>query len=192
LQYSYHNSDWIYTIGLIYGANTGLNSTDKLEFTHNEITSSLEQDEQGAITIPEKFGIGFSVNKKNNFRVGFDYKWNKWSNITFANPNIDVKNSNRYSIGVEYTPGKKEKMSKRVSYRLGANYKNSFLEIGNTQINSMAINLGLGIPYNAKDNINFSMEYGEEGTLKNALVKSNYLMFYLNFSLHEFWTKRQY
>jgi hypothetical protein len=192
VQYSYRNNDWQYTIGLIYGADKKLKSTDNLEFTHNGITSSLEQGEQLDITIPEKFGIGFSVKKGNNFRAGLDYEWNNWSNINFSNPNIDTKNSNRFSIGVEYTPGQKEKSLKRLHYRLGANYKNSYLEIDNTQINSMAINFGLGIPFNEKDNVNISVEYGEEGTLSNGLIKNNYMVFYLNFSLHQFWTKRNF
>ena len=187
LQYSISNKDWLYTIGLIYGASTKLNSIDNLEFTYNEITSSLEQDEQLDIKIPQKYGVGISVKKDNKFRAGFDYEWKNWSNINFSNPNLDTKNSNRFSIGVEYSPGQRYNWLKSFFYRLGANYKNSYLEIDNTEINSRGVNFGIGIPCGEISMFNLSLEYGEEGTLSKELIKNSYWMFYLNFSIHEIW-----
>jgi len=192
LQYSISNNDWLYTIGLIYGANNKLNVSDDLEFTYDGTTSSLEQDEQLDITIPKKLGLGLALKKGNNFRAGFDYEWKNWSTINFSNPNLDTRNSNRFSIGAEYSPGQSNDWLKSCFYRLGANYKNSYLEIDNTPINSTGINFGVGIPYNEINMINLSIEYGEEGTLSKGLIKNNYWVFYLNFSLHEFWLRRKF
>ena len=192
VQYSIRNSDWLYTIGLIYGASTKLNSIDDLEFTYDGITSSLEQDEQLDMKIPQKYGVGISVKKDNKFRAGFDYEWKNWSNINFSNPNLDTKNSNRFSIGVEYSPGQRDNSFRNLFYRLGVNYKNSYLEIDRTQINSMGINFGVGVAYSHANTFNFSIEYGEEGTLSKGLIKNNYLVFYFNFSLHEFWGRRKF
>ena len=66
---------------------------------------------------------------------------------------------------------------------MGANYKNSYLKIDGTPINSMAVDVGIGIPYD----INITLEYGEQGTLDKGLVKNNYLMLYVNITLQEFW-----
>ena len=187
LQYSIRNSDWLYSVGLIYGADKKLNTIDKLEFTYNETTSSLEQDEQLDIKIPQKLGLGLSVKKGNNFRAGFDYEWKNWSNINFSNPNLDTKDSNRFSIGVEYSPGQRDNWLKSLFYRLGANYKNSYLEIDYTEINSTGVNFGVGIPCGEISMFNLSIEYGEEGTLSKGLIKNSYWMFYLNFSVHEIW-----
>jgi hypothetical protein len=189
MQYSINNDNWLYTIGLIYGSSETLNTTDELEFIYNGISTSLEQDDE-SLKLPEKFGIGISLKNGNNFRAGLDYEWGSWSSINYSNSNFNTKNSNRYSIGVEYKPEEDRRGGwlNDLTYRLGANYKNSYLEIDNTQINSMAINLGLGIPYETFGNINLSFEYGEEGTLSNGLIMNSYLKFYLNISLPEFWS----
>jgi len=126
LQYFIGNNDWLYTIGLIYGASKKLDTTDDLEFTYDGETSSLEPDEQLDIRIPQKLGLGISVKRSSNFRAGFDYEWNNWSSINFSNPKLDTKNSNRFSIGVEYSPFQKDNGLKSFVYRLGANYKNSY------------------------------------------------------------------
>lgn len=190
--HSAKEQNWVYTIGLIYGAGKKLHTNDDLEFTYNGATSSLEQEKQLDIRIPQKFGIGIAVKNGNNFRAGFDYEWAEWSNINFSNPNLDTKNSSRFSIGAEYFPGKSRDDSwlKKMYYRLGANYKNSYLEIDNTPINSKGITFGVGIPYDYTSTINFSIEYGEEGTLSKGLIKNSYWQFYLSFSLPELWSSR--
>ncbi len=190
LQYAVHNRDWLYTIGMIYGESKKLNTNDDLEFTYERTTSYLEQDSQLDIKIPQKRGVGISIKKGNNFRAGFDYEWKNWSKINFSNPNLDTKNSNRFSIGLEYSPGQRKNWLNSLYYRFGANYKNTYLEIDNTPINSMAFNFGVGIPYNGINMINLSVEYGDEGTLSKGLIKNNYWVFYLNFTLHEFWARR--
>ena len=186
IQYSYNSEDWLYTIGAIYGGSKKLKTTDDLVFTYNNADTELVQDEILDIKVPQKFGLGFSIKKGRKFKAGFDYEWKNWSSINFSNPNTNTKNSNRYSIGVEYSPIKERKNSwfDTFTYRLGANYKNSYLEIDGTQIDSKAINLGLGIPYDKLSNINLAIEYGEEGTLENG-----YWMFYINISLHGLWSK---
>ncbi len=192
LQYSIGDNDWLYTIGFIYGTGKKLNTTNEREFTYNGTISTLEQDEPLSIKIPQKFGIGISVKKNHNFRAGFDYERRNWSIINFPNPNLNTKNSDRFSMGVEYSPGREGNWLKSLYYRLGANYKNSYLEIKNTPINSKGINFGIGIPQGETNNFNISIEYGEEGTLRKGLIKNNYWVFYLSFSLHEFWIKRHF
>ena len=191
LQYSLNYNDWKYTVGLIYASGKKLNTSDDLTFTYSGTTDTLEHDKPKAIQIPQKLGIGISLNNNNNFRAGFDYQWQDWSGTSFSNSNLDTKNSNRFSIGVEYSPGQNKSTDnwlRSLFYRLGANYKNSYLKIDNTPINSAGINLGVGIPYDKTNIINFSIEYGEEGTLNKGLIKNSYYMFYLNISLYEFWS----
>lgn len=191
LQYSIGFRDWRYTVGLVYGPEKKLHSIDDLEFTYNGTTTALTQDDDLNISIPKKYGAGFSIQKNNNLRAGFDYEWKKWSYLKFLNPNLDAKNSKRFSFGLEYSPQKRGSIFNRAFYRFGANYKNSYIEIDNTQINSVGLSLGIGIPqYYKLNNFNFSVEYGEEGTMNNGLIKNNYFMLYSSFSLHEFWARR--
>ena len=191
LQYSLNYNSWKYTVGLIYASGKKLNTSDDLTFTYSGATDTLKHDEPKAIQIPQKLGIGISLNNNNNFRAGFDYQWQDWSGASFANPNLDTKNSNRFSIGIEYSPGQNKNSDSWLNtliYRLGTNYNSSYLKIDNTPINSMGLTLGVGIPYDRTNTINFSVEYGEEGTLNKGLIKNSYFMFYLNISMYEFWS----
>jgi hypothetical protein len=191
IQYSIPVDTWLCTIGLIYGANKKLNTADNLEFIYNGTTNALEQDEQLDIKIPQKFGFGISFKRGNNFRGGIDYELGNWSSINFSNQNLDTKNNSRFSVGIEFSPTNNrqdESWFNSLFYRLGANYKNSYLKIDNTPIDSKGINLGIGIPYDKSSIINFAIEYGEEGTLNKGLIKNSYWMFYINISLYEFWS----
>jgi long-subunit fatty acid transport protein len=143
------------------------------------MTGSLEHGEQPDIKVPQKFGVGISA-QTNKFRVGFDYEWKNWSTINFRHPTLETKNSNRYSVGMEYSHG-------TLFYRLGAHYRNSYLEIDNTQINSSGISGGVGIPFSTASCLNLSVEYGEEGTLNKGLIKNSYWMLYVSVSFRELW-----
>ena len=187
LQYSYNINDLLYTIGFVYGNSTKLDLTDNVEFTYNGTNDTFNEDEKLDIKIPQKFGLGIAVKKENYFRADFDYEWESWSNIKFSNPNIDTKNSSRFSIGAEYSPRKENNdisWLNYLTYRIGANYKNSYLEIDKKPINSFGIDFGIGIPFD----INLSLEYGEEGTLNKGLIKNNYWIIYMNISLQELWS----
>lgn len=189
MQYSIEMKGWSCTLGAIYGHNKTLNTVDNLNFTCNDTTIALRQNKQSDLTIPQKIGLGISMKKGDNFRVGLDYLWRNWANTNFSNSTFNTRNSDRISIGMEFSPGKEpSKESGKVLYRLGANYYNSYVEIDNIRIKSFGVTAGIGIPLQRYNNLNLSVEYGEEGTLDKGLVKNKYWAFYLFFSLHEFWS----
>jgi len=190
LQYSlYDNDNWLYTLGLTYGRNKVLDTSHDLELYDDKEIIELDDDNEGSvIEIPQKVGIGFAVTKLNQFRLGLDYEFKQWSDISFNNPNLITRNSNRYSFGMEYghVDIKESNLFRNLVYRVGGFYKSSYLEIDNIPINSMGVNIGLGIPLNKINLVNISLEYGQEGTLENNLVKNTYYGMYVNFSLFEF------
>jgi hypothetical protein len=193
LQYLYNNNDWLYTFGFTYGANTRLNTSNEKEFIYNSETTSLDHDALSDIRVPQKFGFGLSAKRGNNFRAGIDYEYGNWSAINFSNPNYSTTNSNRFSLGLEYKPGDDKSdhnWYETLLYRLGANYKNSYLRIDNTRISTIGVSAGFGIPYDKYSMINISAEYGKEGTLDKGLIRNDYFVVYFNFSLYEFWAKK--
>ena len=188
LQYSIHKNDWQYTIGLVYGPGEKLNTTDEITFTYNDEITALDPGKQKIIRLPENRGIGFAIKRGYFFKAGFDYEWKKWSTISFSNPNLDTRNSHRFSFGLEYTPNQKDITDRCLAYRLGTHYKKTYLEIDNTPINAMGVVIGLGIPNyrTVKNDFNLSLEYGREGTLNQGLIKNQYLIFNFSLSFHEF------
>lgn len=186
IQYSDMFNDWSYTIGLTYGASQTLNSKDQLDYIYGGRVNSIKEETLPDIKLPQKFGVGLAAKHGNTFRAGIDYQWKNWSDISFTNTKFEPKDSHRFSTGIEYSPSSRDKFYNNFYYRLGANYKISYLEIENTPINSFAVNLGLGIPYDDSSIFNLSIEYGEEGTLDKGLIKNSFWVMYFNFSFHEF------
>jgi hypothetical protein len=74
-----------------------------------------------------------------------------------------------------------------MSWRIGANYNNSYAKINGKQAGDFSITFGLGLPLRtSKTVINVNFEYGNAGGMTAAL-KENYFKFGLNFSLNETW-----
>jgi len=187
LQYFLRNDSWLCTIGLIYGPSRRLNTEDSLQLVVNETVTPLEYSERQTISIPQSFGFGLSVTK-GNIRAGFDFEWKNWKAVDFSNHFFETRNSTRYAVGMEYFPGREEKSSQKAfTYRLGANHKNSYLEIDNVAVNSLGVNIGVGIPFDVVY-FNASIEYGQAGTMSKGLTRSRYWLFYLSMSLSELWS----
>lgn len=187
VQYSVTNRGWSYTLGAIYGAPKELDLTDNLTLTSNGMAGSLDRADHSVIKIPQKFGLGASA-QTTGLRFGGDYEVDYWSAVRFSNSHFRAKDSRRYSCGVEYSPGATDGGPEVMSYRLGGNFRSSYLEIDNTSINSFGIIVGAGI-FATVVHLNVSLEYGEEGTLRNGLVKNSYWMLYLSVSLRQEWAK---
>ncbi|MBN2424976.1 MAG: hypothetical protein JXR46_11590 [Calditrichaceae bacterium] len=185
LQYRIIYNDFSYTIGLIYGGGKTLNTSNEADFEYESTTVAIDLDKQPFLKIPRKFGVGIALTNGQKFRAGIDYEWRNWADINFSDQNIDTRNSQRYSIGFEYSPGQRKNWFKKLFYRIGANYKNSYLKIKNIPIDSKSIITGIGIPYGQTSIFNIAFEYGEEGVMKKGLIKNSYGEIYLSFSLHE-------
>ncbi|MDD3843641.1 MAG: hypothetical protein PHP33_03245 [Bacteroidales bacterium] len=143
--------------------------------------------------IPSELAIGFSVRKKDKWLVGADYSRQDWSNAGFAaTPGVDFSatTSNSFKLGFEYIPNRFDVRyySKRITYRGGVYYDQTYMKLNGQQINSMGITFGATLPlmrlYNA---LGVSVDVGQRGSLKNNLVRERYVMLNLNFSLHDLW-----
>jgi hypothetical protein len=116
VQYSLRYRDWDYTLGLVYGASTTLDASDDLTVTSNEQRHSRR--DRPVMKIPRKIGLGFAA-KTPQFKAGFDFEWQNWSNVRFSNSRAHTRNSSRYSLGVEYMPGQPDAQSGALAYRCG-------------------------------------------------------------------------
>jgi hypothetical protein len=83
---------------------------------------------------------------------------------------------------------------KRVTYRLGAYYDQTYIKINGNQVNAAGITFGMSLPifrwYNA---VTWSVDLGQRGSLDNGMVRERYAQFNLNFNLHDMWfIKKKY
>ncbi len=151
------------------------------------------------VEIPSEFGFGFSFRKQDKWMIGFDYMRQNWEDSHFGDtPGVDFKAnaSNSFKVGIEYIPNRYDirYYLKRVTYRLGAYYDQTYLNVGGNNVNAAGVTFGMSMPifrwYNA---ITWSVDLGQRGALKNNMVRERYIQLNFNLNLHDIWfVKRKY
>ncbi len=211
--FQYHNTilkDYFLVVGIVYSNKTVFNTTkestvlmtanynlydvDVVEYLYNYQsnfdTISSVTDNNFKVEIPAKYSLGFTVGQKNKFVFGLDYSYQDWSNINSINSDNSYTTDELINIGLEYTPNifSLRNYLKKISYRTGFYYNNSYLTINNKQINNYGITFGLGFPLgNQRTSLNMSYTYGKRGTTNNGLIEENYSSFGINLTLYDFW-----
>ncbi|HAH24771.1 MAG TPA: hypothetical protein DCL77_13630 [Prolixibacteraceae bacterium] len=141
--------------------------------------------------MPSTYGVGLSYNQVNKLEINADYYHAGWSKSSFPGKiNEMVTDQDRFSAGFEYIPDAASIRSyvKRVKYRAGAHYENSYLMLNNQQINETGVSFGLGLPLpKSKSTANFAIEVGKRGTTKYDLVKNNYAKVSLYLNFYDYW-----
>ena len=155
------------------------------------------------LEIPAEFAVGVSISRKyfaennlNRWLIGFDYTRQDWSKVNFAlTPGVDfnpvVKSA--YRLGFELTPDILDYNNayKRWTYHGGVYYEQSYLKLNGQQINAMGITLGISFPvFRASNMLNFAVDFGQRGTMKEKLVRERYVGFKASFSLYDIWFRK--
>jgi hypothetical protein len=193
LNYQLKVKNWKYNLGLIYGSSKKL-KTQNVTTIQTETETETLRSRKYKYSIPQNIGAGFALSK-GFFSAGIDYEWSNWNDVEFTNNYLQTRNSNRYSLGVEFpSQGLNKGTGKMIFYRFGGEYRQSYLVIDNTPIDYRAITIGAGFPLKGVISImNVSLELGQNGTSKNGLFKENFVTLHLDMSLRDLWfMKRKY
>lgn len=145
---------------------------------------------KGSIVLPMAIGGGITIGKADRWLVGVDYQTQNWKNFSAFGEQDSLKNSWMASIGAEFTP-KHSSVSgywKRVHYRIGGRYDQTYLQLRNNQLSEYAVSFGFGLPLKRSlTTINLGVELGQRGTTENNLIKEQFGRVILSFSIYEFW-----
>ncbi len=195
------------TVGLIYANRFNLSSKysnlsktilggNPGEIEYVKDTVEFTPEEKGDIILPERLGVGFAVNRANNWLVGIDFEWQKWEDFSAFDVQDSLSNSWRVALGGEYTPKHTNISSlfKRLTYRAGFRYNQSYLNFYGNQISEFGISFGVSFPMkSSKTGIDLGMEIGRRGTTNDNLIQENFFNFSLGISIQEHWfQKRKY
>ncbi len=153
-------------------------------------TISSETDDNFKLEMPAKYSIGFTVGQTNKFVLGFDYSYQDWTNIKSLNNDNNFDVDQNINVGLEYTPNifSLRNYMKKISYRAGFYYNDSYLKLNNEKIINYGITFGLGFPVgNKKTSLNMSYTLGKRGTTDYGLIEENYSSFGINLTLYDFW-----
>ena len=191
------------TVGATYRMATNLKGDfNRFAYAYDEsIRDTIRNDlyEDAKIKIPQEFSVGFSIRKKDKWMFGFDYMRQDWTKSSFEGADgVKFKPcvAGYYKAGFEFIPNKYDirYYMKRVTYRLGAYYEQSYVQLGSHQINAAGITFGMSLPiYRLYNAVNLAVDFGQRGTVKDNLVRERYVQFIVNISLHDIWfVKHQY
>ena len=187
-------------IGLTYSASTKLIAKqDSFAYTfvsagegYETIKDTLVNTDntKGKIVMPQSIGLGFTMGKKDKWLIGMDCQMQNWKKFSMFGEKDSLDNSLSASFGAEYIPNNFAVSGywKKVHYRVGARFAQTYLQLHNDQLNEYSVSFGLGLPIKrSKTMLNLGFELGERGTTNNNLIKEQYARFILSLSIVEPW-----
>lgn len=164
-----------------------------LEYIQDTIWNA---NSNGNIKMPSVIGGGLSYEKPNKLFVETDFTYSSWSKFQFQEDeqNNILKDNWKINCGAEYKPNIYGSYFQKLSYRIGFNYDNGYIQIGDNRINKYGVSCGFSLPIKKiGTQVNFNFEYGKLGTKSNNLMQEQYFRIGLSLSAKDRWfVKRKY
>lgn len=203
----YHHllkDDYSLTFGLIWNPEFSINVKDKV-LAYNYFTGSTGVDnvrdtlinserEKGSMIIPAEYGAGIMLSKTNRWLIAADYSFQQWKNYRLFGRNDSLQNSMNFSVGAQLQPVSTTLSPywKKMRYRWGIRYSQTYLELDSKQLNEFGISFGVGLPLSrTRSTINLGMELGRRGTTANNLIEETFFRFTAGFSILERWFEQR-
>jgi hypothetical protein len=159
-------------------------------------TIDYRPSEKGQVSLPAGAGFGFALEKQNRWLVAMDINWRNWEKFKVFGTSDSLVNSMNIALGGQFTPNHSSISGywKRVSYRMGARFEQTYLQLYGQQINEFGISFGLGLPLpRTLTTIDISAEVGRRGTTEKNLIQETFVNLTLGVSIYERWfEKRRY
>jgi hypothetical protein len=175
------NKSWVF--GAVFSPKIKLNNTfGKGEFSVNQsnvIQSSSSYSTQDSIfELPATYGVGATFSEKDKFTVGMDVQYQAWASSKFYDKTDTLSNRLKINWGGEYIPDfRSNNFFKRIRYRAGLGYVNSYIKIGEKSYKEYNAGFGLGIPMlDRRSFVNLAFDY----TLVKPDAKSNAAFTYVD------------
>ncbi len=178
-----------FTIGAIYEFKSPLggNLTEATSGVDTVTTSSVQSFE-----LPDTYGGGFTYTYEDRITVGADATYQGFSSAKYYGATDSLSNRLKISLGAEYVHDPRgNRYVDRMHWRIGANYSNSYIRIGESTTKEFALTLGIGLPLrNSKTMINVDLRYGNIMGARQAMLDEQYFQLGLNVALNETWFVR--
>ncbi len=160
-------------------------------------TISYVADDSTRTFIPGTIGLGITFGRINKFTAGFDFLMTKWSASTIPGPGNYAADSKSFRFGLEYIPDKYSNFSliKRLEYRLGAHFGDTYLIIHDEQIREYGASFGIGLPMRRTYNrANFFFDFTRKsGSGSNEVHIEDFFSMGVSLNLYDNWfLKRKY
>lgn len=167
------------------------------------VSDTTQYSIKDGLEIPNVLAVGLMWNHNNKWKVGFDFNYQNWSDVSFPvytvanNVPSYVLNNNYYSDRYKYTLGgeycKNEygrKFFDRLKYRIGASYATPYYKVnGSDGPKEYSLSAGFGIPivnsYNNRSLLNISAQWVHFAA--NGLLTENTFRINIGLTFNERW-----
>lgn len=198
---------------LTLGATYSFGNTGKMETRYTNSTyfysqgreknniSIIEQNfSEDKNLIPMELSLGAGLGKDAKWFLGTQVDYKKGETIQFLGQPFANQDSYRVAAGGWYIPNYNNFRNyfSRVTYRYGAYYEKGNLKLNGTDINEFGITGGVTLPFenrsaNRMSGIDVAVELGQRGTLKNNLIRQNFVNLKIAINFADKWfMKRLY
>lgn len=154
-----------------------------------------------ASAIPHKIGVGISWDIPEKMTLAADIEAQLWGAKSISNPfagdDVTLTNSYRGALGVQFTPDTySRRYYKRMYYRAGVNYRNSYLDIPSVgQIHTVGATFGLGMPVNMFSGdrssiVNLTLEYNRGFSSVQKNFSQDMLKLSISLNFNETWFRK--
>lgn len=183
-----------FRIGLLYNFYSDLSTDTTLASTS---IAGLIEHEGGTVKtkIPSRLGVGISLTWNKNYLFLLDYLYQPWSKYRFnGQPDVNLKNSQRLSIGFEYRILEKRTRDtfwEQFDVRGGLSFEDSQYEVFGESISQMMAHFGFSFPIGEGNSVDIGLAYGFRGKTESNLIRENIFKGTVSVSLGELWFVRQ-
>lgn len=183
------------SVGATYRLKSKLNGDmERFSYAGSNYEDTTYYDKRNyRLTLPGKLTAGVSVRKGEKWMVGFDYEHQNWSKSNFrATPGVGftAQAENAYKVGVEYIPNKYDirYYYKRITYRAGAYFNQSYVKIDGKSVNAIGFTLGCSLPiFRWHNSLNLAVDLGQRGKASHNMVREKYVNFIVSLNLYDLW-----
>lgn len=203
--------DYRFTFGLQYTLNLDRNNSVVLGLVyspakkllgHTNVYTMDVNNESSATTadhaptddfysLPHSFGAGIAWNWRQRLLVELDATYQKWAECKYDGETGTLNDRKKLALGVQYQPALRGSYFRRVQYRFGASYEDSYLKIGSNSLREWGVNCGFGMPVPGfKTVVNFSFGYLRRQAHPASLIKEDYFNITFGVNFNEMWFRK--
>lgn len=192
------NEETFLNFGTIYAPKSPLNGSSELSLIRvansgAEIEVIPVREGNIDFDLPGQLGFGFSYEKLNDFKVGFDIESHGWSSA--GSESQIYNNGFKVALGAEWVPDYDDVNSywKRAKYSAGFNYYKLPYIVNNQALTDFGINFGASLPVSGFSSLDLAFKWGQLGESSNGLIKETYYKVVIGATINDRWfIKRKY
>ncbi|MDR2474486.1 MAG: outer membrane protein transport protein [Bacteroidales bacterium] len=161
--------------------------------TASELIEETVTPYDGDLYFPMNIGAGVSYQKSDRLTLSGDVLYQNWENV----PSLGYgtfKDRWRYAAGVEYIANPQGNYFRRIRFRMGAYYTDSYVDVKGSGMTEAGITAGFGLPFKVPGGreslVNLGFEYLKITPENKALINEQYFRITLGISFSETWFRK--